>query len=132
MIIDATYAPLGRLASTVAKLAREGEEVVIINAGNAIFKKDKNFVIRKLVESKHKGTPTKGPFTSFSSVEIVKRSIRGMLERKRKTGRLAKERIKIYKGVPDGIDVSKAVRLFETRNNKYPTVEEISKSLGYE
>lgn len=133
MIIDATGAPLGRISSAIAKLAREGEEIIVINAEKAIFKKDKNLVIKKLVEKKNKGSNNKGPFISFKSTEIFKRSVRGMIGRKKAIGREAFKRIKIYEGIPAGLDVSQSINLFRSPDyNKYPSIKEISKYLGYE
>ena len=93
---DARGAVLGRLAVLVAKDAMLGEEVVVINAGDAILTGTKEFIIAKYARKQSMGQHHKGPFLHKTSEKFVKRVIRGMLPHKEVRGSLALKRVKCY------------------------------------
>ena len=80
-----------------------------------------------------KGNPEKSPYWPKVPDRFVKRLIRGMLPRKKATGRNAYRKLRVYMGRPadvkgdpirvDGADVGKLT--------KYITVKEICRQLGY-
>ncbi len=101
MIIDGKNAVLGRLASYAAKAANEGEEVVIVNAGEIVVTGNKNAVVKDFADRLQIGTASKGPFINRTTVGLVRRAIRGMVKRQISQGREALKRIKVYDGVPE-------------------------------
>lgn len=138
LIYDATGQVLGRLASTVAKQLLKGEQVVIINAEKAIVSGDKNaikkYFLTKADKKKKTGGKHKGPFIRRLPDRIVRHTIRGMLPFKTPHGREAFRRLKVYAGLPEGIDASKAIILKESKKEgklkKQITILEISQALG--
>ncbi len=132
VVVDGEFSPLGRLASFVAKKAREGENVIVINADKIVIKKNKQEAIKIYLEKKSKGSNTKGPFFPINTKGIVLRAIRGMINNKRYLGRVAFKRIEVYEGVPDNIK-EQAIKLYkEAPKVKYITVKELVKLLNHE
>lgn len=89
-IINADGLILGRLASRVAKMLLEGEEVVIVNAEKAVITGNREVIFSKYKQRTGLRTltnPRRGPFYPKRSDEIVRRTIRGMLPWKTDRGR---------------------------------------------
>jgi len=137
-IINAEGLILGRLASKVAKMLLEGEEVVIINAEKAIITGNREFIFEKYkqrTELRTRTNPRKGPFYPKRSDEIVRRTIRGMLPWKTDRGRKAFKRLKVYAGVPKEFEEKEFETIVEAhmsriKTPKYVTVGEVAKFLG--
>ncbi len=136
MIIDATNAVVGRLASVVAKKALLGEEIIIVNAEKAVIRGDPDVVFEKYYSLTKKGNPFKGPFISRRPDLLLRRMIRGMLPIKKPRGREAFKRIKCYIGVPEQYsnekkEIIKEAVLDDSKYPKYITILELSKRLGW-
>ena len=134
LVIDATNARLGRLASYVAKLALKGEEIAIVNAEKAIITGDPQMVTQRYLARRQRGSPHHGPFFPKRPDLIVYRAIRGMVPRKKAKGREALRRIKIYLGVPDELKDKEITRFAEMQKPiecKYITIYELSRRLGW-
>lgn len=132
-IIDATGLVLGRMATDVAKRAKNGETVHIVNAEKAIITGSSKKAIQARYRFKREvGTARKGPYFPREPHMLVKRTVRGMLPYQKSDGRAAYQRIKAYIGVPrelagqDTITIEKALR--EARS--FMTVAELSRFLG--
>jgi len=135
-IIDASGAILGRLASEVAKRALKGEEIIIINAEKAVISGNKEAVLEKYLHRRRIGNPKKGPFFPKRPDLIVKRAIRGMLPYKKKRGKEALKRIKVFIGVPEELEieaerVEKAKKRVDDISCPFIEVLELSKLLGW-
>tara|TARA_Y100000310_G_C20310019_1_gene635814 strand:+ start:100 stop:513 length:414 start_codon:yes stop_codon:yes gene_type:complete len=135
MIIDARNLILGRLATIVAKKALLGEEIHIINCGNAIISGSKKNVLLKYKTRASRGSQFKGPFIPKTSDRFVKRAIRTMLPYKKPRGREAFKRIKCYKGFPTTMkdkkpETLKAAEFSKLPTLKYVAVEYVCKHLG--
>ena len=137
-IINAEGLILGRLASKIAKMLLEGEEVVIINPEKAIITGNREFIFEKYkqrTELRTRTNPRKGPFYPKRSDEIVRRTIRGMLPWKTDRGRKAFKRLKVYAGVPKEFEEKEFETIVEAhmsriKTPKYVTVGEVAKFLG--
>ncbi|HII67074.1 MAG TPA: 50S ribosomal protein L13 [Thermococcaceae archaeon] len=137
-IINAEGLILGRLATKVAKMLLEGEEIVIINAEKAIITGNREFIFEKYkqrTELRTRTNPRKGPFYPKRSDEIVRRTIRGMLPWKTDRGRKAFKRLKVYAGVPKEFEEKEFETIVEAhvsrvKTPKYVTVGEVAKFLG--
>ncbi|AHL23784.1 MULTISPECIES: 50S ribosomal protein L13 [Thermococcus] len=137
-IINAEGLILGRLASKVAKMLLEGEEVVIVNAEKAIITGNREDIFAKYkqrTELRTRTNPRRGPFYPKRSDEIVRRTVRGMLPWKTDRGRKAFRRLKVYVGVPKEFEGKELETISEAHMSrlatpKYVTVGEVAKFLG--
>ncbi|MCP1662243.1 MAG: 50S ribosomal protein L13 [Methanocalculus sp. MSAO_Arc1] len=134
-IINAENLLLGRLASTVAKRALQGEEIAIVNAEKAILSGRKAEVLQKYQQKRARGSVEGGPFFPRRPDHIMKRAIRGMVPYKTGPGREAFGRIKTYVGVPEefaGMDMEVIEEAHRKRLNKprYVTLQTVSQNLG--
>ncbi|NJE25437.1 50S ribosomal protein L13 [Thermococcus sp. MV5] len=137
-IINAEGLILGRLASKVAKMLLEGEEIIIVNAEKAIITGNREFIFEKYkqrTELRTRTNPRKGPFYPKRSDELVRRTIRGMLPWKTERGRKAFKRLKVYAGVPKEFESEEFETIIEAhmsriKTPKYVTVGEVAKFLG--
>jgi len=133
-IIDGTDLIAGRLATTVAKLAMEGEVIRIINAEKVILSGNPKSTVKQWTERIHKGNALTGPYYPKRADRILKRIIRGMLPYKKERGLKAFKRIKTYLGVPmefEGKAVSlKNVHLDGSNILKFISLGELSKKIG--
>lgn len=132
-VIDGSGLVLGRLATDVAKRARQGETVHIVNAEKVILTgSSKKAIQARYTFKREVGTSRKGPFFPREPHLIVKRTVRGMLPYQKPSGRAAYQRIKAYIGVPrelaneDTTPVDAAKRDVRT----YMTIADLSKRLG--
>lgn len=132
-IIDATGLVLGRMATDVAKRAKNGEDVHIVNAEKAIITgSSKKAIQARYTFKREVGTARKGPYFPREPHMLVKRTVRGMLPYQKPDGRAAYQRIRAYIGVPrelagqDTITIEKAHRAARF----YMTVAELSHFLG--
>ena len=101
MVIDASNATLGRLASFAAKQALLGKNIAIVNCENIIISGNRKDILHKYSElRKRGGHALNGP--NFPSIPymIVKRTIRGMLTYKYGRGSDALDRIRCYNDIP--------------------------------
>ena len=96
IVIDGKNATLGRLASYVAKQALQGEDVVIVHVDKVIITGTKEHIKKSFeVKRGRVGHSQKGPIHARGSIDIVKRTIRGMLPNYREgRGRIAYKKIK--------------------------------------
>lgn len=100
-IIDATDSIVGRLASLVAKMVIDGEQVVIVNAEKAVISGNPRTIISFYIQRIHRGYHYKGPFFPKMPDRFIRRTIRGMLPYRSENGWKAFRRVKVYIGMPD-------------------------------
>lgn len=132
-IIDATGLVLGRMATGVAKLALEGEEVHIVNAEKAIIAgSSKKAIQARYTFKREVGTSRKGPFFPREPHLIVKRTVRGMMPYQQPAGRAAYKRVRAHIGVPKELRGQEAVSLPDAKRDPrtFMTVAELATYLG--
>ena len=136
-VINADGLVLGRLCTHVAKRLRNGEELIVVNAERAIVSGNRPQLLefykhrRKRASSQYK---MKGPHYPRTPDRILKRSVRGMLEYKKPSGRAAYKRLRVYIGVPkeyastqmETLDSAKKPNLV-----RYMYLGDISRELGH-
>ena len=83
VIIDATGLVLGRMASTIAKQLLQGETVIVVNAEKAAISGKRLSILKDKKDFLEVGHFRKGPYHQRRPDKIVRRTIRGMLPRKR-------------------------------------------------
>jgi len=135
MIINAENTILGRLSTYAAKQVLLGEKIVVVNCEKAVITGGRKFIISRFLEKIRIGNPFKGPFYPRRPDMIVRRTIRGMLPRKKPRGRMAYKNVICYIGVPDNLKNEKMVELQNANINKlnnlkYLQLKEISRILG--
>lgn len=132
-VIDADGLVLGRLSTHVAKRLLSGEEIVIVNAEKAIVSGSKVQLLAHYKHRRERGTRNHGPFFPRTADMILKRTVRGMLEHNKPSGRAAYRRLKVYVGVPSGLRSEKAESLETARKPglaRYTTLGAIAKEMG--
>lgn len=100
MIINAEKLVLGRVATVAAKKALLGEEVKIVNCEKAVIIGNRRSIIQDYLAKLELGQPQQGPFMQRRPDLFVKRAVRGMLPRRKASGRAAQGRIMCYMGIP--------------------------------
>lgn len=129
MILDGEDQVLGRFSSKVAELLLEDEEVKIVNSSKLIITGNPRKIIDKYIERRSRGDPHHGPYYPKEVERILRRTIRGMLPYKKKRGKEAMKRLKIYEGNPLE---EKGKKIAKDKNNltcRSISLEEISKRL---
>jgi len=133
LVIDATDRVMGRLASLTAKKLLEGEQIVIVNAGDAVMTGNPAFIKGKYLAAKQRGDRKKGPFIHRAPDALLRRAVRGMLPQKwkKRKGTVAYKRLRVFADCPEEYKKLKKFGkgLSEVRC-KFMRLKEISKFLG--
>lgn len=136
--IDATNQIAGRLSSKVAKLLISGKRVVVVNAEKSLISGSRVSVInqwKERLELASKVNPIYGPIHPRRPDNILRRMVRGMVPRKKPKGASAMKRLRIYIGVPTGVEAAKLAKFDDAAATRpipvYVTMGDLSKSLGW-
>jgi large subunit ribosomal protein L13 len=134
-IIDANGLILGRMASTVAKRLLQGEDITIVNAEKAVISGKRLSRIKAAKERLEIGHPRKGPFHARRPEQIVRRTIRGMLPRRKPKGQQAYRRLRVFINIPEELKGKEAQTIVDAGAEKlkcpYITVGKLAKELGW-
>lgn len=135
MIIDATGLILGRMASTIAKQLLQGETIIVVNAEKAAISGKRLSILKERKKFLEVGHFRKGPYHPRRPDQIVRRTIRGMLPRKKPKGQQAYKRLKVFLHLPEefkGKEIQ-TMREASVENLKCPyiTVGELAKGIGW-
>ena len=134
IVVDGTNQPLGRLASFVARKLLEGETVYIVNASKVVISGNREFVYerwKRRVDLRTLSNPLRNTPKYPRTVEgIVRRAVRGMLPWRKKRGRDAYRRLRVFRGFPEDLKGVDVVNPGFKLPKKYVTVEELSRMLG--
>ncbi len=130
IIIDATKAILGRLASYCAKQALLGKNIVVVNCNEIIITGRPRTTINEYKEMRQKGgSSLKGPFFPKHPERIVKRTVRGMLSYKQVRGKEALKRVICYNDVPEQYKDSKKISAGKPKNTRTIKLKELSRDI---
>ena len=100
-VIDATGLILGRMASHIAKRLLQGEKIIVVNAEEAAISGKRLSIVKEAKRYLEIGHPRKGPLHRRRPDRIVRRTVRGMLPRKKPKGKQAYKRLKVFLEVPE-------------------------------
>ena len=144
-LLDARNKILGRFCSQVAKKALLGEQIVIINAKDAIISGTKSNIHEKYLAKLNISTatnPRRGPFWPRRPDTFMRNVIKKMLPRKNLRGKKALKRIHVYiediperfrhrykKLTPNEINNADKTRL--SYYNKFITLENLCLRIGW-
>ncbi|MBI2175951.1 50S ribosomal protein L13 [Candidatus Woesearchaeota archaeon] len=135
-VIDATNLILGRMAAQAAKRALNGEAISIINCEKAVVTGNRKQTIDGYAAKFEIGQVNQGPYFPRRPDMLVRRTIRGMLPRKKPKGRAAYERVQCFIGIPTSVKAENAKTIPEASAERikkapYITVNELCKHLGH-
>ena len=130
IVIDATNATLGRLASYAAKQSLLGKSVIIVNCNDAVITGKPKVTTKKYARLVRKGgSSLKGPKIARTPYRIVKRTIRGMLSHNQVRGRDALKRIICHNEVPAEFDQAKMIKAGKPKLTKTIKLKDLIKGL---
>jgi len=128
MVIDATNATLGRLASYAAKQSLLGSSIVIVNCSDVLITGKKGPILDKYQRMRARGgSSLKGPNFPRQAFKIVKRTVRGMLSYKQHRGKDALKRVICYDDTPPEYESVKKVMAGREVKTKAIKLSEVSK-----
>lgn len=144
-VLDATDKILGRFCSQVAKMVLLGENIVIINAKNAIISGKKGNIHENYLAKLNISTatnPTRGPYWKRRPDTFMRRVIKQMLPRKKLRGKEALRRVHVYiSDIPERfkkryqkLTPSELPNCDKTRlsyYNRYITLENLCERIGW-
>ncbi|MDH5461041.1 MAG: 50S ribosomal protein L13 [Candidatus Bathyarchaeota archaeon] len=135
VVVDAKGLILGRMASTIAKRLLQGENIIIMNAEKAVISGKRLSRIKEAKKKLEVGHPKKGPFHPRRPEEIVRRTIKGMLPRRKPKGQQAYRRLKVFVDVPQELIETETQTIPDARSEKlkcpYITVGKLAKEIGW-
>lgn len=135
VVVDAKGLILGRMASTIAKRLLQGENIIIMNAEKAVISGKRLSRIKEAKKKLEIGHPKKGPFHPRRPEEIVRRTIKGMLPRRKPKGQQAYRRLKVFVDVPQELIETETQTIPDARSEKlkcpYITVGKLAKEIGW-
>lgn len=130
IVIDATNAVLGRLASYAAKQALMKRKVIIVNCAAAIVTGNRRSVIEEYKKIRATGgSSLKGPFFPKNPERIVKRTIRGMVSYKQGRGLDALKRVICYNHVPEQYQNAKKILAGKEKKTYTTKLSSLSKEI---
>ncbi|MFB6175345.1 MAG: 50S ribosomal protein L13 [Candidatus Nanohalobium sp.] len=132
-VINAENKVLGRLASSIARSVKDGEEVRVVNSEKAVISGDEAEIKDQYKTKYDRGRKDFGPYYPKRPDKILKRTVRGMLPDSEKRGREMHSRVRTYLGVPDEfepeeVDVKEGDEL---KNRNYVKLGDVSKHIGW-
>jgi large subunit ribosomal protein L13 len=135
IVIDAKEAIVGRLGTLVAKLARMGNEVILVNCEEAVISGGRRAVIAENVKTVHRGSTEWGPHPQSRPDRFVRRMFRNMMNYKSPGGKKDYERVRTFIGVPEEYakEINKDYKFKKSSDlvkNKYVKVSDICKQIG--
>ncbi|MEM1542312.1 MAG: 50S ribosomal protein L13 [Ignisphaera sp.] len=140
IVIDAENSILGRLASLVAKLAKLGFSVHVVNVEKCVITGKRSMVISSykllLNVRTHKNPYRHTMKRPRTPTAIFKKAVKNMLPKHNWLGLQSLKRVKCYIGVPEDMKNRDKIKILDTdasflgRRN-IVTVAEIAKELGW-
>lgn len=134
-VIDATGLILGRMASHIAKRLLQGEKIIVVNAEKAAISGKRLSLVKEAKRYLEIGHPRKGPLHRRRPDRIVRRTIRGMLPRKKPKGQQAYKRLKVFLEVPEEFKGKEMETIPNANAEKlrcpYITVGKLAKEIGW-
>ncbi len=135
VIIDANGLILGRMASTIAKRLLQGESIIIVNAEKAVISGKKLSRVKEAKKKLEIGHPKKGPFHPRRPEQIVRRTVKGMLPRRKPKGQKAYKRLRVFLEVPEEFKGREKQTIPDAGAEKlkcpYITVGKLAKEIGW-
>lgn len=133
--INADNLILGRMATVIAKRLLEGESIIILNSEKAVISGKRSSRVKEAKRKLEIGHPRKGPYFPRRPDRYVRRTIRGMLPRKKPKGKESYRRLQAFNGVPLKYKDQNMETINDASAEKlkcpYITVGELAKEIGW-
>ena len=138
IVVDSTDHIAGRLASYTAKMLLQGNRVTLVNCEKIMISGTRASIIseyRDFLEISSILHPRHGPFHPRRPDTIMERMVRGMLPRKKSSGRAAHKRLRTYIGVPRDAKTLKKIQIEKARITRaaagYTTMADLGRTIGW-
>ena len=138
IIVDGTNLIAGRLCSHVAKLLLDGNSVAIVNSENIMISGNRKSIIesyRRFLEIASINNPKFGPFHPRRPDTIITKMVRGMLPKRKSSGKTALKRLRAYLGVPNELRSLTRTQFDDAKIRKpspyYTSVGEVGRMIGW-
>jgi len=138
VVVDGTDLIAGRLASNVAKMLLRGTRVSVVNCENVMISGSRSSIIREyrdFLEISSILNPKHGPYHPRRPDTIIARMIRGMLPRKKPSGKTALGRLRTYIGTPKEVKSLERVELQKAKITRtsasYTTMADLGRTVGW-
>ena len=138
IVIDSTNHIAGRLASYTAKMLLKGSRVTLVNCEKIMISGSRPNIIkeyRDFLEISSILHPRHGPFHPRRPDTIMDRMVRGMLPRKKPSGKAAHKRLRTHIGVPKGVKPLKKVTIQKAVITRpapgYTTMADLGDTVGW-
>jgi len=138
IVVDGTNLIAGRLSSHAAKLLLNGKRVSIVNCENIMISGTRSNIIKEykdFLEISSIIHPDHGPFHPRRPDTIISRMIRGMLPRKKPSGKTAHSRLRAYIGTPKQLKSLKKIQFDKAKITRpsanYTPMEDLDRTIGW-
>jgi large subunit ribosomal protein L13 len=135
--IDGTGHVLGRLSSWIAQKIIAGDRVVVVNAQDLIISGRKAHLIEDMIQKRALAThtnPKRGPFYPRYPDRILRRTVRGMIPWKKRSGKIAFRKLSAYIDIPEELLNTEFGTVPDAQrplSNNFMTVGELANSIGW-
>lgn len=130
IIVDATDAPAGRVASFAAKNSLLGNKIIIVNCDKAVVTGKRRSVINEFAEARTRGgSSLRGPNYPKHPFKLLKRMVRGMLPYKQERGRTALKNVICFNNTPKEFESAKKVTLVRELRTKAIALDDLSREM---
>jgi len=123
------------MASHIAKRLLQGEKIIVVNAEEAAISGKRLSIVKEAKKYLEIGHPRKGPLHRRRPDRIVRRTVRGMLPRKKPKGQQAYKRLKVFLEVPEEFKGKEMQTIPNANAEKlrcpYITVGKLAKEIGW-
>jgi large subunit ribosomal protein L13 len=134
-LVNAEGLIVGRMCSKVAKRLLNGEQVIILNAEEAVFSGKRKSKIAEAKQFLEVGAPERGPFHYRRPDRFLRKTVRGMIPFKQPKGKNAYKRLKVFMGIPMEFKGQEMITFTEasSANLRGPhfTLAEMAKEVGW-
>ncbi|MGC2383108.1 MAG: 50S ribosomal protein L13 [Nitrososphaeraceae archaeon] len=136
--IDVANCIAGRICSRISKMLLQGRMVSVVNADKAMLSGSKFATItayKKNLEVSSATNPIHGPFHPRRPDTILTRMVRGMLPKRKPSGKVALKKLRVYNGIPEKLKKTDIETFDDCKITKassyYVTMGEIAKEIGW-
>jgi len=128
IVVDAKGSIVGRLSTFIAKKALQGNYIIVVNSEEALITGNPQKILEKYLKKFRLGHGVqKGPLMSRKPEAMLRRAVRGMIERKKAKGREAFKRVKCYYGIPEKYTNTKKISVYKKQPLNFITLGNLSK-----
>ncbi len=136
IVINGEKAIFGRVLAFSAKKLQEGEDVVVVNAEKTVISGNPEKIVARYFAKRgitNKNNPEHAPKFPVRPDLFLKKALRGMLPKKKASGKKAREKFKAFLGMPKEFE-GKAQKFYKTSDDlsiSFISLGEVCKKLGW-